>query len=321
MLLVTIAIFAAAFAAAAAILLKPQDHSRAVQKRLMALESELAPASLAELATDVRKKEVPLSRIQWLERLLTKTNLRDWFHLFLYQAGVKCSLETLMLVSIAGWLATAMVLWLWTNSVQAASMLSLFAPSLPFAWVKRQRTRRLARIEQQLPNALDMLVSALRVGHSMMTAIGFLGREMAEPLRMEFRKCFEEQNFGTDLRTAMVNFARRVPVQDVRIFVAAVLIQKESGGNLAEVLEKVAQTTRERFRLKKKISVHTAQGRATGWVLSLLPVGLGLLMYMANPDGISILWKTDVGRTLLYTASGMTITGGLIIRKIVDFRV
>ena len=94
------------------------------------------------------------------------------------------------------------------------------------------------------------------------------------------RKCFEEQNYGIDLRTALVNLTERVPVQDFRIFVAAVMIQKESGGNLAEVLEKVAQTTRERFRLKKQVSVHTAQGRMTGWVLSLLPVVLGLGMYL-----------------------------------------
>jgi tight adherence protein B len=119
----------------------------------------------------------------------------------------------------------------------------------------------------------------------------------------------------------MLNIAGRAPAQDVRMFVAAVLIQKESGGNLAEVLEKVAATNRERFRLKKQIGVHTAQGRATGGILSLLPLILGFLMYLVHPEGISILWKTDVGLKLLYAASGMTVTGGLIIRKIVRIRV
>jgi tight adherence protein B len=321
MLTIIIAIFAMVFAAAAAILLRVPDHSRDVQKRLMALESELAPASLAELATDVRKQEIPLSRLQWLDSLLVKVNLRARLHLFLYQAGVKYSLETLALFSIGGWLITTLLLWLRTGSLSGSVAIGFVVLPLPFFWVRRKRSRRLSKIEQQLPESLDMLVSALRVGHSMMTAIGFLGKEMAEPLGAEFRKCFEEQNYGTDLRTAMLNIAGRAPAQDVRMFVAAVLIQKESGGNLAEVLEKVAATNRERFRLKKQIGVHTAQGRATGGILSLLPLILGFLMYLVHPEGISILWKTDVGLKLLYAASGMTVTGGLIIRKIVRIRV
>jgi len=135
------------------------------------------------------------------------------------------------------------------------------------------------------------------------------------------RKCFDEQNFGVDLRTALLNLTERAPIQDFRIFVAAVLIQKESGGNLAEVLEKVAQTTRERFRLKKQVSVHTAQGRMTGWILSLLPVLLGVGMYLLNPDGMSVLWKRPLGLKMLYTAAGMEVVGALIIRKIVAIQV
>jgi tight adherence protein B len=320
MLAVIIAIFAGVFALAAALLLKP-ERSKEIERRLMALESEIAPASLAELATDVRKKEVPLSRIQWLEQFLIKLNLRARFFLLLYQAGVACSLENLLLASVGCWATVAVLLSFRTGSFLISFGIATFALPAPFLWLRRKRAKRLAKIEQQLPESLDMLVSALRVGHSMMTAIGYLGKEMAEPLGSEFRKCFEEQNYGTDLRTAMMNIAERAPVQDVRIFVAAVLIQKESGGNLAEVLEKVAQTNRERFRLKKQINVHTAQGRATGFILALMPAILGFLMYLVHPEGISILWTTDIGLKLLYGATGMTITGGLIIRKIVRIRV
>jgi tight adherence protein B len=119
----------------------------------------------------------------------------------------------------------------------------------------------------------------------------------------------------------MTNLTERVPVQDVRIFVAAMLIQKESGGNLAEVLSKVAQTTRERFRLKKQIMVHTAQGRLTGLILSLLPAALGLGMYLVNPDGMSVLWTSPTGQKMLYVATGMIFIGWLIIRKIVAIKV
>ncbi len=119
------------------------------------------------------------------------------------------------------------------------------------------------------------------------------------------RKYFEEQNYGIELRTSLMNLTRRVPVQDFRIFVAAVLIQKESGGNLAEVLEKVVHTARERFRLKKQVGVHTAQGKMTGWVLSMLPLIIGLFMYMLNHKGMSVLWSNPIGLMMLYIASGM----------------
>ena len=172
-----------------------------------------------------------------------------------------------------------------------------------------------------MPDALGMIASALRVGHSLVASMGAVAQEFREPISGEMRKCFEEQNYGIDLRTTLVNLTRRVPVQDFRIFVAAVLIQKESGGNLAEVLEKVVQTARDRFRLRKQVRVHTAQGRMTGWVLSLLPLIIGLAMYFLNPDGMSVLWKRQTGLKMLCTASAMDIVGALIIRKIVTIDV
>jgi tight adherence protein B len=131
----------------------------------------------------------------------------------------------------------------------------------------------------------------------------------------------DEQNFGLELRAAMLNLATRVPIDDVRIIVTAVLIQKESGGNLAEILEKVASIIRDRFRLKRQIRVFTAQGRLTGWILAILPVVLGLGLYMVSPDNMSLLWKRPVGVKLLWTASIMTLVGALIIRKIIRVRI
>jgi tight adherence protein B len=145
--------------------------------------------------------------------------------------------------------------------------------------------------------------------------------ESAEPIGGEFRICFDEQNYGLELRAAMDNLVTRVPLQDLRIAVTAILIQKESGGNLAEVLDKTAYVIRERFRLRRQVRVHTAQGRLTGWILSFLPVVLGIALYLINPDTMSLLWKREIGIKLLYTAAGMTIAGALIIRKIVNMDV
>jgi tight adherence protein B len=225
------------------------------------------------------------------------------------------------MISVAGTAVLAGVLYLRFGGTFPALLLSGAFLPLPFLYVRRARTKRLFKLEQQLPEALGMMVSALRVGHSLVASLGAVAQESAEPIRGEMRKCFDEQNFGVDLRTALLNLTERAPIQDFRIFVAAVLIQKESGGNLAEVLEKVAQTTRERFRLKKQVSVHTAQGRMTGWILSLLPVLLGVGMYFLNPDGMSVLWKRPLGLKLLYTAAGMEVVGALIIRKIVAIQV
>ena len=151
--------------------------------------------------------------------------------------------------------------------------------------------------------------------------MGMVARECSEPVSSEFRTCFEEQNFGLELKMAMDNLIHRVPLQDLRIVCTAILIQKESGGNLAEVLDKTAHVIRERFRLKREVMTRTAQGRMTGWVLTLLPVILGCALYMVNPDMMSLLWKREIGIKLLYTASGMIIVGGLIIRKIVNMDV
>ena len=184
-----------------------------------------------------------------------------------------------------------------------------------------KRRKRFDKFEQGLPGALDLMVSGLRSGHSLVSALGLVAREAADPIGHEFRICFDEQNYGLELRVAMENLARRVPIQDVRIVMTAILIQKETGGNLAEVLEKCGQVIRERFRLKREIKTKTAQGRLTGMILSLLPVVLGFLMYLVNPKHMSLLWTRPMGLKMIYASVGMTVVGALIIRKIVRIRV
>jgi len=292
-----------------------------LKMRLSALDLELAPTSSEETIADLRREPEKLSGIPWLNHLLTRMNLAPAFSLMIYQAGMTVSLGTLILISLGGMLVLGGVLYLKLGPTVPSALISTIFLPLPFLYVRHMRTKRLSKLEQQLPEALDIMASALRVGHSLIASVGAVAQDSQEPISGEMRKCFEEQNYGIDLRTALTNLTKRAPIQDFRIFVAAVLIQKESGGNLAEVLDKVSQTTRERFRLKKQVMVHTAQGRMTGWILSLLPVLLGGGMYLMNPDSMSVLWKRPVGIHLLWTALGMEITGALIIRKIVAIRV
>jgi tight adherence protein B len=191
----------------------------------------------------------------------------------------------------------------------------------PYGLVLFKRSQRFGKFEQGLPEALDLMVSALRAGHSLIAAMGLVGRECPDPVGSEFKTCFEEQNYGLELKSALDNTLERIPLQDLRIVATAIMIQKESGGNLAEVLDKTAYVIRERFRLKRTVRTHTAQGRMTGWILTLLPVALGVAIYTINPTMMSILWTRDIGVKLLYASGGMTVIGGLIIRKIVNMEV
>lgn len=317
---IILVVFVAVFAVAALLMTAVgTGPSKPVRQRLEAL-GQVTPPPSAEMAPDIRRKE-HLSGVGWLNRWMIRMNLAPALRRLLYQADVRTPPEKLLLISLTGWLLIAMLI-----EVRIGSMLPAFTLAAPFVpvplfWVFHQRAKRFARFEQQFPEAIDMLVSALKVGHSLATAIGAVGQDCEEPLAGEFRKLFDEENFGLDMRAAMTNLAGRVPLQNVRIFVAAALIQKESGGNLAEVLEKVAHTTRETFRLKKQIRVHTAQGRLTGIILSVLPVALGFGMYLVNPGGMSVLWTSPVGRKMLTAAVAMIITGCLIIRHIVRVRV
>jgi tight adherence protein B len=321
MLLFLIALVVAVAALGFALkLVRGSAPEQQVQRRLKTVQqSEFAPTEF-ETGIDLRKEEL-LSGIRWFNRLLARLDVAARLRLLMQQAGMEQTVGSLLMVSLFSWIGTACLLYLRFWSVAPAALLGAAVIPLPFVYVLRRRTKRFRRFEEQLPEAIDMLVSALRAGHSLMSAIGFLGQETREPLSGEFRKCFEEQNYGVDLRTALLSLGARMTVQDLQIFIAAVLIQKESGGRLAEILEKVAQTSRERYRLRKQVQVHTAQGRMTGWILSLLPVALGFAMFLVHPEGISVLWTTPIGLKLLYTAGGMNLLGALAIRKIIRIRI
>lgn len=269
---------------------------------------------------EIRRQEL-LSALPWLNRWLQATEFTPRLRLLLYQADLKWTVGAVLLMSVLSGLVGAYLAHLRTGAELFAVMVGVACGAAPFGYVYWKRSVRFSKFEQGLPEALDLMVSAIRAGHSFASAMGMVSKESPEPLRREFRQCFEEQNFGLELRTAMENLATRVPIHDVRVIVTAVLIQKESGGNITEILEKVAHVIREGFRLKRQIAVHTAQGRLTGWILSLLPAVLGVGLYLVNPEHMSLLWKHPTGLKITYAAVIMTAIGALIIRKIVRLRV
>ncbi|WP_042884382.1 type II secretion system F family protein [Cupriavidus necator] len=192
---------------------------------------------------------------------------------------------------------------------------------LPVLLVIRQRQKRLKQMEAQLPDAVDMISRALRAGHAFSGALGMVGTEMKAPIGPEFRTTFEEINYGVALNEAMTNLAIRVPINDLRYFVIAVLIQRESGGNLAEILDTIGNLVRERLKLFDKIRVLSAEGRLSAWILGLLPFGTAGMILVVNPQFMRVLWEDPMGLRMIGGAAMSMVFGVLWMRKIIRIRV
>lgn len=286
------------------------------------LDSALATESpeAREQIVDLRKTE-QLSSIPWLDQRLVRNELAPRLQSLLYQADLKWTAGALLSASLLLFLLPTYLVYARFHVLLAALGVGAAMAYAPFGWVLHKRNKRLDKFQQGLPEALDMMVSSLRAGQSFVASMGAVARECADPVGCEFRACFEEQNYGLELKTALDNLLNRVDLQDLRIVATAIMIQKETGGNLAEVLDKTSHVIRERFRLKRQVAVHTAQGRMTGWILTLLPVGLGAVLSFINPKMMSVLWTTPVGIKALWIAFGLLVVGGAIIRKIVNMDV
>jgi tight adherence protein B len=322
-MLLAIIVFLAVFLVAALLIVATGTGASEREKQTMArLDAVLATDThgTKDELVDVMKHEL-LSAIPLLNRLLLRLELMPKLRRLLYQANVKWTPGGLIILALTVYVFATYLIWLRTGVFLLSLILGLLPAAVPFVYVFYKRSKRFYKFEEGLPSALELMVNGLRSGHSLVASLGLVGREAPDPIGPEFRICFDEQNYGLELRTAMENLSNRVPIQDLRIMTAAILIQKETGGNLAEVLDKCAYVIRERFRLKKEIRVKTAQGRLTGWILSFLPVVLGVLLFMVHPESIRLLWQRPMGLKMLYGASVMTLIGGLIIRKIIRIRI
>jgi tight adherence protein B len=323
MLLLLLLVFTGVFAVFTLLMLaRGTGASQQTKQVLATLDSALASSKNAprEMIVDVRKTEL-FSAIPWMNRWLLGIEVAPRLRSLLYQANLKWTVGGLILMCIASFVIPFYLIYRRTDAIALSLLLGLLAGFTPMFYVLHRRKKRFNQFEQDLPEALDLIVTALRAGHSLVGALGLVAKEVRDPIGAEFKVCFDEQNYGLELRTAMDNMVTRVPLQNLRIVATAILIQKESGGNLAEVLDKTAHVIRERFRLKREVRVYTAQGRMTGWILTFLPIILGIGLYLLNPETMSLLWKRDIGIKLLYASGVMTLVGGLIIRKIVNLDV
>jgi tight adherence protein B len=264
-----------------------------------------------------------LSSVPILHRVLLRWSWSTRLREYLLQAGMAIKPAKLILVSGVLGLATQFILSSLYKGLPGIATIAagLVAFTLPFLFVAWKRKRRLRQFEERFPEALDLLGRAVRAGHAFTTGLEMIAKDSPEPVAGEFRTAFEEQNFGLPLRDALLNMTERIPLIDVRFFVTALLIQKETGGNLAEILDGLARVIRERFRIFREVRVRTAQGRLTAGILIAMPVFMLCVLSVLNPSYIRVLFEDPKGPIVLTVAAVMQILGSVIIWRIIQIEV
>lgn len=281
-------------------------------------EPSLHPA--VEGKEELIRQEV-LSDIPALHRIFSEIPVMSRLQLYLRQAGLKMRAATLLLVSLVlslvGFLFGLMSNFPWL----LIGLSALGAAMIPLLVVSVKRQRRFSKFEELFPDALDLLARSVLAGHAFTTGFELIAEEMPEPVAEEFRTTYDQQNLGLPLSESLQNLIERVPGGDVRLFVTALQIQRESGGNLAEILDNLSKVIRERFKLYRHIKTSTAEGRLSLYFLMALPVVTGILMYLTNPDYMTPLFEEPLGHTFIEVAVGLQILGYFVIRKITSMKV
>ncbi len=258
-----------------------------------------------------------------IAHLLKKYNLLPRLEQLIEQAGLKwhparvvhCCLALFIVCFFAAWTMIP------GNFRNAAWLAGLAGASLPIMYIVRVRRSRLRKFEELFPESLEFVARSMRAGHAFAVSLEMIHHEFQEPLAGEYRRAFEEHNLGIPLDIALQKLAQRVPSLDVHFFVSAVLLQKRTGGNLAEILDKLAYIIRERFKLRGRIRAISAHGRMTGMALTMIPVGVAVLMFFVNPDYVKFFFLDETGHIMLGAAVLLQMIGYVVIRKIVSIEI
>lgn len=296
---------------------KPTKKELDLGKRLAGFDDKSASE---QTVSDILKREV-YSNSPVLNAILRRAKIASDVDSLIKQADLKWTVGGVVLGALLLFVIVALAGRTVLHSTALGVLLGLLAATSPYFYLRMKRRARLNRFVLVLPDAIDLLGRALRAGHAVTAAIEMVSREIADPVGTEFRRVFDEQNFGLPMREALLNLARRVPVDDLHFLVTAMLVQKETGGNLAEVLDKAGAVIRERSRLQGQLRIYTAQGKMTGWILGLLPFIVFALMNTLNPSYTHIMLDDPTGRMWIWIGLALMAIGVWFIRRIVDIKV
>jgi len=293
-------------------------YRRRIDERLKEMVKDRGGASVREI--QLLKDEL-LSTIPAFHRALIRFEIFTRLQNMLRQADLKISVYRFIIYSLLSGLSVGVVVFFFSGSMIAMMIVTVVLMIVPLLVVLQKRSKRFNKILEQLPDALEMMVRSLQAGHSFSSALQMVATEMPEPIAREFGKTYEEQNLGLNIKAALENMIERVPILDLKLCVTAVLIQREIGGNLSEVLRNISHTVRERFRIQGEIRVKSAQARLSGVIVSALPFFLFFWINLVNAGYMKPLYDHPKGAYILGFGVGMQVIGWLIIRKIVDIEV
>jgi tight adherence protein B len=297
-------------------------HSDEKRQRLQRrLSDVLLHSSHTEDLEVLLAREELMSEIPALNKMLVKVQAAMHFKRVLDQADLQITVMRLLMFALMAGILAGLAASMLTISLIISTLAGLVGFSIPFIHVFWTRKRRFDSFLEHLPDTLDLMARALQAGHAFSEALYMVSSEMPEPIATEFRKTYDEQNLGLSLKLALENFTQRIPLLDLRLCITAVLIQRETGGNLAEILEKVSYTIRERFRIMGDLKTLTTSSRMSAWLLCALPIFVAVAVTVLNPDYMSVLWKDPRGHKLIAAALVMQITGMLFIKKILNIKI
>lgn len=292
-------------------------EAKKIENRLRALSASLDNSKQTQLL-----KQRMLSDVPAIDRFLLSMSRAQRLDRFILQAGINWTVSRLLLSCAAlGAMGCMLMVYGAHQSLWLAAVVGTAFALAPLLYVSHKRSGRMGKFERQLPEALDLITRALRSGHAFSSALQMVGDEMAEPIAGEFSIVHDEVNFGVALQQALTNLSERVPLTDLRYFIVSVLIQRESGGNLTEVLGNLSRLIRERLKLMAKVKVLSSEGRLSAWILGIMPFALAGVMYLLNPGFMAPLWTDPIGISIIKYMLMLMAIGALILRKIIKIHV
>jgi tight adherence protein B len=317
LLLMFLSILLASFGLVIA-LTRPSQQEKTISQRMTLIHIARKNQAGATVENEQLLKQKNTGSFAWLDEILEPYRFAQSLQKRILQANSSTTVAKLIASCFGLFLLAYAITWLFAPMLVLDLPCALAFGILPYGVLTLKRARRIAAFNAVLPECIDMLGRALRAGHSVAGAMEMLAQNAQEPAASEFGEMFRQQNLGLPLREALMQLLDRVPSADLRVLVTAILVQRDTGGNLVEIMDRTVFVIRERLRIRGEIQVQTAQGRLTGWILSGLPVAMLVLLNLLNPGYSSILFSDPFGRKLIYSSAGMLAVGALIIRHIVN---
>jgi tight adherence protein B len=316
-------VFLLALSLSLAILLfatRPARVSKSAQLRLVGIRGsvQLNRSGAAGLELDQTARR---DFAAGLTNLLAPYPFAKRLQTLLIHSASTMTVGSVVLSCAAAAFASGLAVFLYLRILPVALAATVLGASAPYLFLLFQRAKRLKAFNDALPAAIELMARALRAGHAMGTSIELIAEQSPQPLANEFAQVFQQQKVGLQFRDALIQMGERVPSRDLQFLITAILVQKETGGDLTEILDRTSHVIRERIRIEGEVRTRTAQGRLTGWILSLLPVVMLAIINVVSPGYSTVLFHDPTGQKLLYAAAAMIVVGALIIRKVVDVQV